>query len=37
LAIPMHYGSVIGTKKDAEMFVALCQEKGVNAKILEKS
>ena len=36
LAIPMHYGSVIGDERDAEEFVNLCQEKGIKAKILEK-
>lgn len=37
LAIPMHYGSIAGTEKDAETFVKLCKEEGVNAEILEKS
>jgi len=37
LAIPMHYGSVIGSKADAEKFVKLCKEKGIKAQILEKS
>jgi len=39
LSIPMHYGSVpdTGTKSDAEKFVALCGEKGLNAQVLEKS
>jgi len=37
VAIPMHYGAgVAGTLKDAEDFVSLCKEKGINAKILEK-
>ncbi|MFH1711487.1 MAG: MBL fold metallo-hydrolase [Nanoarchaeota archaeon] len=36
VAIPMHYGPVAGTKEDAEMFVKLCEEKGVKAEILEK-
>ena len=36
LAIPMHYGSISGTEKDAEEFVQLCEEYGVKAKILEK-
>jgi len=37
LAIPMHYGAgVIGDLKDAKLFVKLCEEKGINAKILEK-
>jgi L-ascorbate metabolism protein UlaG (beta-lactamase superfamily) len=36
LAIPMHYGSVAGTINDAKEFVDLCEEEGINAKILEK-
>ena len=36
LAIPMHFGSVIGASADAERFVQLCEEAGINAKILEK-
>jgi len=36
LAIPMHYGSIIGTDEDAKEFVELCKEEGINAQILEK-
>jgi len=36
LAIPMHYGEVVGSRADAEEFVRLCQEQGVKAQILEK-
>lgn len=37
LAIPMHYGAgVIGEISDAEKFVELCKEKGINAEILNK-
>lgn len=36
LAIPMHYGSIVGTAEDATEFVELCKEQGINAKILEK-
>ena len=36
LAIPMHYGSIIGTGEDAKEFVELCKEKGIQARILEK-
>ncbi len=36
LAIPMHYGSIVGTQADAQEFVDLCKEHGVNAEILEK-
>ncbi len=35
LAIPMHYGGLIGSKNDAEEFVRLCEEEGINAKIIE--
>ena len=37
LAIPMHYGSIIGTKEDAEDFVKQCKEARISAEILEKS
>jgi len=36
LVIPMHYGSIIGKKEDAEEFVGLCKREGINAEILEK-
>ncbi len=36
LAIPIHWGSMIGTEVDAKEFVDLCTESGINAKILEK-
>jgi L-ascorbate metabolism protein UlaG (beta-lactamase superfamily) len=36
LAVPIHYGSIIGTKEDAEEFERLCKEKGINVNILEK-
>lgn len=36
LAIPMHWGSVIGSEDDAKEFVQLCKEEGINAEILEK-
>jgi len=36
LAIPMHYGSIVGNEDDAKEFVELCKEQGINAKILEK-
>lgn len=36
LVIPMHWGSIVGTKDDAEEFCDLCEEEGINAKILEK-
>lgn len=37
IAIPMHYGTIVGSRTDAENFVKLCEEKGIGAKILEKS
>ncbi len=36
LAIPMHYGSIVGTKEDADEFLELCEEYGIKAKIMEK-
>ena len=36
LAIPIHWGSIIGSKNDAEKFVKLCEEKGIKAEILKK-
>lgn len=36
LAIPMHWGSVVGTEEDAKEFVDLCGENGIKARILEK-
>jgi L-ascorbate metabolism protein UlaG (beta-lactamase superfamily) len=36
LAIPMHYGSIIGDLRDAQEFVDLCNEEGIKAVILEK-
>jgi L-ascorbate metabolism protein UlaG (beta-lactamase superfamily) len=34
LAIPMHYGEVVGSREDAERFVELCSEQGIKAQIL---
>ena len=36
LAIPMHWGSIVGSKDDAEEFKELCKEQGVDCEILEK-
>lgn len=36
LVIPMHWGSVIGTEKDADEFIELCKAEGINAQKLEK-
>lgn len=36
LAIPMHWGAIVGTEEDAKEFVELCKEEGIHAEILEK-
>ena len=36
MAIPSHYGSVIGSAENAEEFARLCKENGIDARILEK-
>ena len=36
LAIPMHYGSIVGSEDDAREFKELCEERGVDVEILEK-
>jgi L-ascorbate metabolism protein UlaG (beta-lactamase superfamily) len=36
LAIPMHYGSVVGTNEDAKEFKELCEENNIRCEILEK-
>lgn len=36
LAIPMHYGSFVGTEEDAKEFVEMCKEAGINAEMLTK-
>ena len=33
-AIPMHFGSIVGTREDAERFVELCKGEGVEAEVL---
>lgn len=37
VAIPMHYGSIVGSASDAKKFVELCKKEGITAQILEKS
>lgn len=37
LAIPMHYGSIVGGEDDAQEFCELCKENNIESKILEKS
>jgi L-ascorbate metabolism protein UlaG (beta-lactamase superfamily) len=36
LAIPIHWGSIVGSRQDAEKFVDLCKKQSINATILEK-
>ncbi|VVB82586.1 Beta-lactamase superfamily domain protein [uncultured archaeon] len=36
IALPTHYGTISGGKEDAEEFVKICKENGIEAKILEK-
>jgi L-ascorbate metabolism protein UlaG (beta-lactamase superfamily) len=36
LAVPMHFGSIVGVEEDAQEFVDFCKEEGINAKILKK-
>jgi len=36
LAIPMHYGTIVGSSDDANNFVKECTSAGLNAMILEK-
>lgn len=36
LAIPMHWGAIIGTEDDANEFVQLCKEENIEAIILDK-
>ena len=37
LTIPMHYGSIVGTKDDAIEFAELCKDEKINTEIMEKS
>jgi len=37
LTIPIHWGSIIGSREDAKKFCKLCKEQGIKAQILEKS
>jgi len=36
LAIPMHWGSIVGNRNDADIFVRQCSAGGVDARILNK-
>jgi len=37
LAIPMHYGAIVGSQTDAEKFSELCKKEGIKVEILEKN
>lgn len=34
IVIPMHYGSIEGTKEEGKKFVELCQARGINAQLI---
>ncbi len=36
LAVPMHYGTIVGTEEDASEFVRYCDDEGISGKIMEK-
>jgi len=36
LAIPMHWGAIVGTQEDAQEFCDLCKENGIRALVLDK-
>jgi L-ascorbate metabolism protein UlaG (beta-lactamase superfamily) len=36
IAIPMHFGSIVGSKDDAQEFKEICEENGIRVEILEK-
>jgi len=36
LAIPMHWGAIVGNEDDAQEFCDLCKENGIRAEILKK-
>ncbi len=36
LAIPMHWGSIVGSEDDAKEFCEFCKEEGIECRILEK-
>ncbi len=37
IAIPMHWGAIVGTRQDAERFKNLASDKGIKATVMEKS
>jgi len=36
LAVPMHWGAIVGSEDDAKEFCEMCKEEGIRAEILEK-
>lgn len=36
LAVPMHWGAIVGTRQDAERFSQLASRNGIKAKVMEK-
>ena len=36
IAIPMHWGSIVGSEDDAKEFKELCEEHGIKVEILKK-
>lgn len=36
IAIPMHYGSIVGTENDAAEFAKMCEDAGIRCEILPK-
>ena len=36
IAVPMHFGSIIGSKDDAQEFKEICEESGIRVEILDK-
>ena len=35
IAVPMHYGSIVGDKNDAERFVSLCEKEGIKTFVFD--
>ena len=35
IAVPMHYGAIVGDKSDAEKFVSLCEKEGIETFVFE--
>jgi L-ascorbate metabolism protein UlaG (beta-lactamase superfamily) len=36
IVVPMHWGSIAGSKEDAEEFCELCKEEGIDCRVMEK-